>query len=78
MSRYVLDVIGMLNPTGRDCKIFKMEEDNFGIIERIKKLERRFARLERFVYRMGLKEYIEKPDMEIDISVNDDVEWSDI
>ncbi len=55
-----------------------MEEDNFGIIERIKKLERRFARLERFVYRMGLKEYIEKPDMEIDISVNDDVEWSDI
>jgi hypothetical protein len=68
----------MRNLTGNTFKIFKMEEDNYEIEERIRKLERRFARLERFVYRMGLKEYIEKPDMEIDVSVNDDVEWSDI
>ncbi len=68
----------MRNLTGNAFKIFKMEENNFGMEERIRKLERRFARLERFVYRMGLKEYIEKPDMEIDVSVNDDVEWSDI
>ncbi len=68
----------MRRRTRNSFRIFKMEEEDFGIEARLKKLERRFARLERFVYRMGLKEYLEKPDMEIDVSINDDVEWSDI